>query len=296
MRIRREFSVFIAGYQAGVDMKALVIVAVGILAIGAAYPAHGADLEVPIKAPPVLSYNWSGPYVGANGGWGWGTDSFGYSNNPTAGFFPTSSGTFNRNFSGGFGGVQVGYNYMFTTHWVGGLEFDIDFGSLQGSSNLCTVLAPGGAPAACASGTDQISRFGTGRLRLGYAFDNVLLFATGGGAWNYGIVSSSITCISGACPGASLPFTANTATNNGTSTGWAAGGGIEWGIVPNWTVKAEYLHMQFQSIFYSFNFNGTVAGAPFANIANGSANTGVNVVRVGFNYLLNWPPQVAPWR
>jgi outer membrane immunogenic protein len=278
----------------GRDMKAFVMAAAGALMISAVQPTRAADMVLPVKAASFPFYNWSGVYLGGNFGGAWGVDSFGVANTTTlAGApLPTSAFSGNRNLGGLLGGGQIGVNYMFTTHWVGGIELDIDGANITGSSSFCSTA--GGANVSCANGTDKIIGFGTGRLRLGYAFDNVLFYGTGGGAWNQGTVSSSITCVSGACPGTSLPFAANSASNSGVSTGWAAGGGVEWGILPNWTVRAEYLRLQFNGLFNTFSFNGTVAGAPFSTFANTQSNVGVNVVRLGLNYAFNWPPQLPP--
>jgi len=86
-------------------------------------------------------------------------------------------------------------------------------------------------------------------------------------------------------------FAINSASSSATPDGWAAGGGLEWRFLPNWTLRVEYLHLQFSRVSDAFNLNGTVKGVPFASTSNVSANTGVEVLRVGLNYLFNWGPE-----
>jgi outer membrane immunogenic protein len=134
------------------------IAVLGLVAVGSALAA---DLSVaPLyKAPPVVAptaYNWSGFYVGANGGGGWGT-----SNWDSAGGF---------NVSGGVIGGTAGVNWQLG-HAVLGLEGDVDWSNLKGSatSTLC--------PAGCTTSNDWLA---TVRGRAGYAFDRFLPYVTGG--------------------------------------------------------------------------------------------------------------------
>ena len=128
-----------------------------LLAFAAAAPARAADLSVaPLyKAPPaVQAYNWSGFYLGANGGGGWGT-----SNWSTLGSF---------NVSGGVIGGTAGMNWQ-AGHAVFGLEGDLDWSGLRGSG---PALCPG-----CATNNDWLA---TVRGRAGYSFDRFMPFVTGG--------------------------------------------------------------------------------------------------------------------
>jgi outer membrane immunogenic protein len=135
--------------------------AVALLGLVVAGPAPAADLSVaPLyKAPPVVAptaYNWSGFYLGANGGGGWGT-----SNRDTAG---------SLDLSGGVVGGTAGVNWQIG-HAVIGLEGDVDWSNLKGSttSTLCA--------AGCTTSNDWLA---TVRGRAGYAFDRFLPYVTGG--------------------------------------------------------------------------------------------------------------------
>jgi outer membrane immunogenic protein len=137
-------------------MKKITIAAVAAATVLALYPAHAADLQRGYQAPyapPPMVYRWSGPYVGANIGYQFGS----VTNNPV-------------DPSGVVGGVQAGYNWQ-NGNFVFGLETDIN---LSGADD---VFAPW-----------KFSNpwFGTLRARVGAAAGNVLFYGTGGiayGGW-----------------------------------------------------------------------------------------------------------------
>jgi outer membrane immunogenic protein len=143
------------------NSKLALVPAMALLALAAAGIARAADLSVaPIyKAPPVATpqaYNWSGFYLGLNGGGGWAT-----SNWDTTGSF---------NVSGGVAGGTAGVNWQLG-HAVIGLEGDVDWSSLKGGTT--TALCPAG----CTTNNDWLA---TVRGRAGYAFDRVMPYVTGG--------------------------------------------------------------------------------------------------------------------
>jgi outer membrane immunogenic protein len=161
--------------------------ALALLALAAVGSARAADLSVaPIyKAPPLVAapaYNWSGFYVGVNGGGGWGTSSW------------DSTGSFNL--SGAVVGGTAGMNWQIG-HAVLGLEGDVDWSSLKGTA---TTLA---CPAGCTTNNDWLA---TVRGRAGYAFDRFLPYVTGGLA---------VGDIKAATPG----FAGATQTNAGWTAG-----------------------------------------------------------------------------
>jgi outer membrane immunogenic protein len=127
-----------------------------------------------VKAPVYTApyYNWTGLYVGINGG-----GAFGRSRWDSTGGFDTS---------GGMVGGTVGYNWQFGT-WVLGLEGDIDWANIKGSKS--TVLCPGGC-------STENTWLGTARGRLGYAFDRWMPYVTGGAA--FGDVQASQPGFTGA--------------------------------------------------------------------------------------------------
>ena len=164
---------------------------------------------VPTTAPV---YNWSGIYIGGNGGYGFGSSDW------TAG--ATSTGNFNT--TGWLGGGTIGGNVQFWGGAVLGVEGDWDWSNLNGTTTTSTP-----ASSCTSSGCEtQADWLATVRGRAGWAFDRVLVYGTGGVA--FAPVQSGFN-------GGALSST--------TQTGWTAGAGLEFAFAPNWTVKAEYLYV-----------------------------------------------------
>jgi outer membrane immunogenic protein len=141
--------------------RSSLIGAAVLLALAAASPAHAADLSVApmYKAPPAPlaapMYNWSGFYLGANGGGDWGRSKWDSANR--------------FNLSGGLVGGTAGYNWQ-VGHAVFGLEGDVDWTNLHGTTTTT-------CPAGCSTNNDWLATF---RGRAGYAFDRFLPYVTGG--------------------------------------------------------------------------------------------------------------------
>jgi outer membrane immunogenic protein len=141
-------------------MKRLCLALIGLMAL--AGTAAAADLSRPApapyyKAPPAfVPYNWTGFYVGINGGGAIGSSSW------------NSNGS--RNISGGLVGGTVGYNYQIGQA-VWGVEGDIDWADINGTATNATC------PLGCKTSDTWLS---TVRGRLGYAADRFMPFVTGG--------------------------------------------------------------------------------------------------------------------
>jgi outer membrane immunogenic protein len=184
-------------------MKRIVVWAgLAVAAALATGGASAADMNrgyAPAYAPPP-PYSWMGPYIGANLGFQWGE----ISGNPTE---PT----------GIAGGLQAGYNWQMG-QFVYGAEADIQ------ASGADDTFAPW-----------QFSNpwFGTLRARGGVAFNNILLYVTGGFA--YGKVKGEAFGI----------------TDNRTQYGYTVGAGMEVGFTPNWSAKVEYLYLDYAERFYT---------------------------------------------
>jgi outer membrane immunogenic protein len=194
--------------------------------------ALAADLPAPALIPPPAYvpqvYNWTGFYVGGNIGAGWS----GLSDTNTN-FSDTLGSAFSAATNAQFlGGGQVGVNYEFTNGIVIGAEAMFDW--LSNSQNaVVTATDPTGTVAANI-GTSNARWLTTVSGRLGYAWDRVLLYAKGGGAW----VATNTPAISVAGTPASFSSTSNT-----TSSGYTAGFGVEWAFSGNWSVRAEYTYI-----------------------------------------------------
>lgn len=190
-------------------MKKILLASVGLLILGVA-SASAADIArpMPTKAPayvPPVAYNWTGFYVGINGGGGWGRSDF----SP-----PFASGAFNT--SGGLVGGTIGYNWQMPSNFVLGLEGDVDWSNIGGSTTCGVALN-------CSVRNDWLA---TVRGRVGYAMDRFMPYVTGGAA--FGDIKTSVDALGGA---------------TSAKAGWTVGGGLEAAIAGPLTAKIEYLYV-----------------------------------------------------
>lgn len=197
-------------------MRILSILLAGLLSLvaGAALAADAISMDV---AP--TNFNWSGAYVGGVAGYGWNRNTYTYA--PFA-----SSVDFDAN--GFVGGLTAGYNWQ-RGQVVFGVEGDVSYANIRGSDREVPLVAP----CAFQGCSANVNWFGTGRARVGYAFENFLPYATGGFAVGHVKGSADL----GAC------FPAPTCGYSDTRWGWAAGAGIEWAMNQKLSFKAEYLHV-----------------------------------------------------
>src|SRR6185437_13502150 len=154
-------------------MKKVLLVTASLIALGAAAPAVAADLAARpyTKAPPMVAavYDWSGFYIGANGGWG--------SSRNCWDFLPVGGGVASdgcHDASGGTVGGQIGYRWQAGT-WVFGLEAQGNWADLSGS-NISSPLALGPV----FSNRSKIDAIGLFTGQIGYAWNNVLFYVKGG--------------------------------------------------------------------------------------------------------------------
>jgi outer membrane immunogenic protein len=198
--------------------KTFLLVTASIVALGAAVPAFAADLPARVytKAPPVVmaAYDWSGFYVGINGGGGWAHTCW----NLVGGL---SEGC--RDASGGTVGGQVGYRWQ-TGPVVFGVEAQGNWADISGDNVSQLFLAD--------RNRTKIDAFGLFTGQVGYSWNNVLLYAKGGAA----VVDDKYTVFG--IPGG---FALATATE--ARWGGVIGVGFEYGFAPNWSAGLEYDHM-----------------------------------------------------
>jgi outer membrane immunogenic protein len=138
-------------------MKRFTLAAAAALLAAAVLPAMAADLPIPYKAPApsAAPFNWTGFYVGINGGYGWGTSNW--------------ASTSDFNMTGAMVGGTAGYNLQMS-QFVVGFEGDVDASWIKGTD----------ATACCET---KNSWFATARGRLGYAMERFMPFVTAGGAF-----------------------------------------------------------------------------------------------------------------
>ncbi|WFU68469.1 outer membrane beta-barrel protein [Bradyrhizobium sp. CB2312] len=222
-------------------MKTLVLASVSLLALGVLAPAGAADLPL-YKAPaaPVLAFDWTGAYVGINGGGGLAHSCWGISNAGRVAVDPPI-GEGCHNASGGTVGGQIGYRWQ-KGHWVLGVEGQGNWADFKGS-NVSVVLAP-------LTNQTKINSFGLFTGQLGYAVNSLLFYGKAGAAVAHDQYDTFV-------PGAGAPAFNSV---NQTRWGYSAGFGIEYGFAENWTVGGEYNH-----IFLGHH------GAAFATLVGGLA-------------------------
>ncbi|QAY94965.1 porin family protein [Methylovirgula ligni] len=224
--------------------------------------ALAADLpntkEAPVFTPaPVLS--WTGFYAGLNAGYVAADVDV---RDVNGGVTP---GPFSYHPDGGFGGGQLGYNYQFN-QFVVGIEGDVGYIGLQGKGIIGSAAADHHQDLTLDSGV-----YGDITGRVGYAFGPALIYAKGGYAWFGGSAEQTTTN-----PG-------YVTTGTSTFSGWTAGGGVEYLITQNISVKAEYLHFDFGSKGgYQTNVgdDSSPIGYEFWN----ETSLRFDTVKVGLNY------------
>lgn len=224
--------------------------------------AFAADLpntkEPPVYAPPPPpAFTWTGLYIGAQVGYQWG--------NTTPNVFapgPAYVATLPVSDNDGVtGGGHIGYNLQ-VSQFVFGLEGDVDGSSFNGGNG-------GGIVAYSTREPIEASIRG----RAGFAWDRVLFYGTGGVA--FGDFNDI--------------YTSGLGTDNiwQTRVGWTAGGGVEYAINDNWSVRAEYRYTDFGS--FGDPLAASLGGGDFARRLQTD-----NRVQVGFSYKFDMFNPPAP--
>jgi outer membrane immunogenic protein len=218
--------------------------------------AFAADMAVKAPPPPPVvapAYSWTGFYLGIVGGGGWGDTQH---TNAISGGNSGPSGI-----GGGLFGGTYGYNWQ-SGAWVFGLEGDFSWSGIQKGfqDNNGSLFCEG--TNTCET---DLRWFGTDRGRLGYAWDRFLVYASAGVA--YGDVRGTLS---------NAPFVQSFTVGDSTRAGFTFGGGIEWALAHNWSVKAEYLHTDFGN---KITYDLIAGGSP-----EEVSLTHLDIVRAGLNY------------
>jgi opacity protein-like surface antigen len=220
---------------------------------GAAWAA-----DLPLKAPAIPAYDWTGFYLGGNLGAANGTSSFSDTIRPPSTFSSSNPASF-------IGGGQLGINYEFRSGLVVGAEAMFDW-----LSNAPTTFTASNLKAGAASGTINNRWITMATGKVGFALDRLLVYGKVGGAW-VGGTSNSFSA--GGTP---------VAVSIGSgSVGWTAGAGVEWAFAGNWSARAEYDFIGLQ------NQNFTVSGGPGTRFAGDTINFNdrtIQMITAGLNY------------
>jgi outer membrane immunogenic protein len=247
-------------------MKKFLLGTAGLVALSLSAPASAADLAARpyTKAPPPIAavYDWSGFYIGGNGGWGSARNCWDLVT-PTGALIGAEGC---HDATGGTAGGQIGYRWQ-TGTFVFGLEAQGNWADFKGSNN--SVLFPG-----IFTNQTKIDAFGLFTGQLGYAWNNALLYVKGGGAVTANRYRQFFTPTN----------TLATTGNDDTRWGGVVGVGFEYGFAPNWSAGIEYDHLFMSDRTVTFT-DANIAGL----FSNERIRQDVDVVTVRVNYRWGGP-------
>ena len=256
----------------GAQMKKTLLAGVATGALAIAAPASAADLRMPVKAAPIAApapyFSWTGCYIGAHVGWGWGSKDF---HNVPGTSSETSWANGNVKTSGAIFGGQLGCDYQLQNNFVIGVAGSVSGADINGFNTLAGISQGSSMHAK----TDFLASI-TGRIGWTGWDPRVLFYFQGGGAWAHDrYLNHTGNFATSAC--SFQAFCALSASDS--RSGWTIGGGVEWAFAPSWSAFAEYDH-------YDFGTNNvTVTGS--SEFFNVDINQKIDSVRVGVNYKFN---------
>jgi outer membrane immunogenic protein len=283
-------------------MKRLLIGSVALVALSlGTSAAFAAEKRVPAYTPPPppapAYYSWSGCYAGASAGTSSGR-SDGFVTNPGSTALGQGTGGVNAllgagypetgsfNLSGFIGGFQAGCNWQ-AGMWVFGIEGDGSATNKSGQNGPVIGTIPA-APTATGFVTVNPNLVGelqerwlvTARAKLGLAGwlfgPQTMIYVTGGGAWAK--IDSSLWVNGGTGP------IVTGIQQSDTRTGWTVGGGLEYAVGYGWSVKGEYLYVDFGNWNTFTNCANVGLGCPSGTPTNLNVNLKDHIFRAGMNY------------
>jgi len=238
-------------------VRQMLIAGVGVLTVlRLSEPVAAADLPaaVPIKAPPIsTAHDWTGLHVGGHVGY-----TRGYGSNTLFDPDATPSGAA---FGSLFGGAQIGYDHLLPSGVLVGVEGDISFPNFLDDGVVGTRTTVSSAV------TEKLDFVSTVRGRVGYAFGDRLIYATGGLAWSQarfledpGVISDEDKILR-------------------MRAGFAVGAGAELAVAPGWTTRLEYL----------YNYLGEASGWFPSGTGYESTTVKLHSLRLGLDRKVDWP-------
>ncbi len=249
---------------------------------------------LPPPPPPAPVFTWTGFELGVHVGGGVGRTSVQMAS--FSEFFGVPVDFSNSySTSGVFGGVHVGYNYQLMGPLLVGLQAEYNFAGITGSAENIFLNYEATA----------VREFGSVDGRIGLTFDRLLLYAIGGFA--YGDIRGQILCGNILCGAfippnliTGLPGVAVTRDFAQNRYGFDVGGGIEYNLMGNITVRAEYRYYDFGSLgFNDAGFGAFPAGFPSLAVGfnpfsiaipNHRDRETMHTGRIGLTYHFAWPP------
>jgi len=269
-------------------MMRILLGGVGISALLIAAPLGTANAaDMPLKAPPIVApaFSWTGCYIGAHAGYGWGRNTNEFGNAVASGVtenegFPAEFGPFNHNTSGGVAGGQLGCNYQTASNWVIGVEGELFWSGIRGSF---TAPEDGADPG-------QFSRFessnrwdGDLALRAGFVSGMNLFYGKAGvavGSFKYTEWHDDFPTVHSCfLINPASPLTCSATVTN-TRAGLLLGAGWEHAFTTQWSFKVEYDYFNYGSHNIPYP-----SGGPFgALIQSFPVKDTKQIVQVGVNF------------
>jgi outer membrane immunogenic protein len=288
-------------------MKKLLISGIALTALLAA-PAIAADMPVKYRPPPPPVFSWTGCYVGGYVGGAWADRSATFTDLGNASFRSFSGGvvagrlenshSWNVDLDSSFiGGGTLGCNWQQVgSPFVFGIEGEAGYMRLQGSAfdPLRSPTLPAISPDVL--GSAKIGDwYGMITGRVGYSWDRVLLYVKGGAAFVpvHASVLDSCTTVAAGCGNWII-----STEDRKTVTAWTLGGGLEWAIYNNWSIKGEYMFIGRRDTLTTCGSAFTAAGAivgggPFCF---NHEFTGIHTAKIGLNYRFGYYPAPAYYK
>ncbi|WP_027575348.1 outer membrane protein [Bradyrhizobium sp. WSM1743] len=247
-------------------MNKILFSAISAMALVLSAPASAADLAArpytKAPAPAVAAiYDWSGFYIGINGGGGTSHKCWDFVT-PVTGVLGEGC----HNATGGTVGGQAGYRWQ-SANWVFGLE---------GQGNWADFSGDNVSPLTGLRDRSKINAFGLLTGQVGYAWNNVLLYVKGGGA----VVGDRYR---------SYDLATGLEFDRANETRWGAtvGAGIEFGFAPNWSVGFEYDHIFLGNRTINFTGSGNFGIAPLGVVTRSeriSQDVDIGLIRVNYRW------------
>jgi outer membrane immunogenic protein len=237
----------------GLATAALAILTTSLVAQAADLPQRPAPAPAPVMMP--YMYDWTGFYVGANGGYGTSRNCWGI---VQTGVGTVPDGCHNQ--SGGVIGGQGGYRWQFGSV-VFGVEAEGDWASMRSSHQ--SIFNP------LLTDSSKVTSVGLFTGELGYAMNNALFYLKGGGA-----LTNNNLLIQQTSTGVGLAYLTT------HKLGATVGVGLEYGFTPNWSAGIEYDHLMMGNANNSFSCSAICASV----VNNISQNVEMVTIRVNYKF------------